>query len=64
MSEDKDTVSLGTRLPREFYIELQQMFKKRGFLNTSDYLRDLIRKDLEEYEKLSVGNQKSKGATT
>ena len=46
-----ETIVLSTRLPKKFMPELLAIIQKQGYINISDYLRDLIRRKLEEYRK-------------
>jgi len=41
------TEYLGLRVIPETKRKLEENAEKRGFINTSEYLRDLIRKELE-----------------
>jgi Arc/MetJ-type ribon-helix-helix transcriptional regulator len=40
------TVCIGVRVPKDFLPIIEKTLDKRGYVNLSDYLRDLIRKDI------------------
>jgi len=45
--KNKETIPIGTRITRTMKRDLDKVLARDGHLNTSDYMRDLIRKDLE-----------------
>lgn len=45
----EDTVVYGVRVPKTFSPIFKKMLADRCYVNVSDYLRDLIRKDYEKY---------------
>jgi Arc/MetJ-type ribon-helix-helix transcriptional regulator len=47
METDKITVTIGTRITKTMKTDLDKLLATDGHLNTADYVRDLIRKDLE-----------------
>jgi Arc/MetJ-type ribon-helix-helix transcriptional regulator len=44
----KETVSIGTRVTESMQKAIEKVLATDGHLNESDYLRDLIREDLEK----------------
>jgi Arc/MetJ-type ribon-helix-helix transcriptional regulator len=44
----KETVSVGTRVTESMQKAIEKVLATDGHLNASDYIRDLIRKDLEK----------------
>ena len=44
--EKNDTIPVGTRITTPMSKGIEKILATDGHLNTSDYLRDLIRKDL------------------
>jgi len=44
----KETVSIGTRITESMQKAIEKVLETDGHLNESDYLRDLIREDLEK----------------
>jgi Arc/MetJ-type ribon-helix-helix transcriptional regulator len=44
----KETVSVGTRVTESMQKAIEKVLEADGHLNTSDYVRDLIREDLEK----------------
>lgn len=44
----KETVSVGTRVTETMEKAIEKVLEADGHLNASDYIRDLIRKDLEK----------------
>jgi Arc/MetJ-type ribon-helix-helix transcriptional regulator len=51
----KDTTPVSTRVTETTANTIVKVLEKEGYLNVSDYLRDLIRKDLENRGLLRVG---------
>jgi len=47
MTKTDETITVGTRITKSMYNELIRLLKKNPHLNMADYLRDLIRKELE-----------------
>lgn len=45
--KDKGTLTVGTRITKTMKKDLEKVLASNGHLNTADYVRDLIRKDLE-----------------
>jgi Arc/MetJ-type ribon-helix-helix transcriptional regulator len=48
MENKKETVSIGTRVTESMQKAIEKVLESDGHLNESDYLRDLIREDLEK----------------
>jgi Arc/MetJ-type ribon-helix-helix transcriptional regulator len=48
----KETVSVGTRVTESMQKAIEKVLETDGHLNASDYIRDLIRKDLEKRKLL------------
>jgi Arc/MetJ-type ribon-helix-helix transcriptional regulator len=44
----RETVSIGTRITESMAKAVEKVLQTNGHLNASDYLRDLIREDLEK----------------
>ena len=62
MITNKETVPIGTRITEAMQKGITQVLSSDGHVNKADYLRDLIRKDLEKRGLLSklfeeVGNK-------
>lgn len=47
----KDTYAISTRVPNEMVAAIDKILEEGKYLRVSDYLRDLVRKDLESREK-------------
>jgi Arc/MetJ-type ribon-helix-helix transcriptional regulator len=45
--KNKETISIGTRVTESMQRGIERVLATDGHLNTADYVRDLIRKDLE-----------------
>ncbi len=45
--KNKDTIPIGTRITEPMQKGIERILATDGHLNTADYLRDLIRKDLD-----------------
>jgi Arc/MetJ-type ribon-helix-helix transcriptional regulator len=54
MQTDKETITIGTRITKAMKKDLDKLLASNGHLNTADYVRDLIRKDLERRELLEA----------
>ncbi|MGA3290630.1 MAG: hypothetical protein ABSD42_10375 [Candidatus Bathyarchaeia archaeon] len=44
----KETIPIGTRITAAMQKGIEQVLATDGHLNTADYVRDLIRKDLDK----------------
>lgn len=44
----KETIPIGTRITEAMQKGIERVLATDGHLNTADYVRDLIRKDLEK----------------
>jgi Arc/MetJ-type ribon-helix-helix transcriptional regulator len=53
----KETVSVGTRVTESMQKAIEKVLETDGHLNASDYIRDLIRKDLEKRKLLQEGKE-------
>jgi hypothetical protein len=51
----KETVPVGTRVTEAMQKAIDKVLESNGHLNASDYLRDLIRRDLEKRGLLKEG---------
>ena len=53
----KETISIGTRITEAMQKGIERVLATDGHVNTADYVRDLIRKDLEKRELLTSNKQ-------
>ena len=47
MVEESETVTVSARIPKSMFETLQKIVRHSNYVGISDYIRDLIRKDLE-----------------
>jgi Arc/MetJ-type ribon-helix-helix transcriptional regulator len=52
-TENKKTIPIGTRITEAMQKGVEQVLLSDGHVNKADYIRDLIRKDLEKRGLLS-----------
>jgi Arc/MetJ-type ribon-helix-helix transcriptional regulator len=52
-TENKETIPIGTRITEAMQKAIEQVLLTDGHVNRADYVRDLIRKDLENRGLLS-----------
>jgi Arc/MetJ-type ribon-helix-helix transcriptional regulator len=57
----KETISIGTRITKVMQKSVEQVLQTDGHVNKADYVRDLIRKDLEKRGLLSPVLKKRNG---
>lgn len=47
-TENRETIPIGTRITAAMQNGINKVLAVNGHINTADYVRDLIRKDLEK----------------
>lgn len=61
-SKVKATIPIGTRITETMQKGINQVLATNGYVNTADYLRDLIRNDLEKHGLLNLNEQTTEEA--
>jgi len=46
-----ESVSVGARVPKTILEEIEKIVKEGYYMDVNDYLREIIRKDLQERER-------------
>lgn len=57
-TENRETVPIGTRVTEVMQKGICRLLAIDGHINTADYLRDLVRKDLEKHGILTEKMEK------
>ena len=58
-TENKETIPIGTRITEAMQKGVEKILLTDGHVNKADYVRDLIRKDLEKRGLLSENNKQN-----